>query len=236
MKAVILSAGRGDRISSLGLPKPLIEIEGLSLLERTILFFTYLKVREFVIVVGYRAVQIKDFLEARSISKQIEITWVENKEFNRGNGVSALCAQDYVENQFLLSMVDHLYDPVPFLDFPSKKGDLVCAVDSQPRFADPQGATKVLFEDGIIREIGKNLKRYNALDCGLFLCSEKIFPVLKETIKEGKEEWDEAKDRFARIYGAKFFDIKGGFWTDVDTPEDLIRAKKLLSFRKKRSK
>lgn len=236
MKAVILSAGRGNRISPLGLPKPLIEIEGLSLLERTILFFMHLKVKEFVIVVGYKAGQIKDFLKERDISKEIEITWVENKEFCRGNGVSVLCAQDYVDNQFLLSMVDHLYDPVPFLDFPSKKGNLVCAVDSQPGFADPQGATKVLIEDGIIKEIGKNLKKYNALDCGLFLCSEKIFPVLKKTIKEGKEEWDEAKDRFAREYGAEFFDIKGGFWTDVDTPEDLIRARKLLSSRKKKTK
>ncbi len=235
MKAVILAAGRGNRISSLGLPKPLIEIEGLSLLERTILFFMHLKVKEFVIVVGYKAGQIKNFLKERDISKEIEITWVENKEFCRGNGVSVFCAQDYVENRFFLSMVDHLYDPVPFLDFPSKKGDLVCAVDSEPRFADPQGATKVLFEGGIIKEIGKNLKRYNALDCGLFLCSQKIFPVLKETIKEGKEEWDEAKNRFAREYGAEFFDIKGKFWTDVDIPEDLIRVKKLLSSRKKKT-
>jgi len=235
MKAVILAAGQGNRISSLGLPKPLIQIEGLSLLERTILFFTYLKISKFVIVVGYRATQIKNFLKERDISKEIEITWVENKEFRRGNGISVLCAQDYVDERFLLSMVDHLYDPVPFLDFPSKKGDLVCAVDSEPRFADPQGATRVFFEDGIIREIGKNLKRYNALDCGLFLCSQKIFPVLKETIKEGKEEWDEAKNRFAREYGAEFFDIKGKFWTDVDTPEDLIRVKKLLSSREKKT-
>jgi len=215
MKAVILAAGRGNRISSLGLPKPLIEIEGLSLLERTILFFMHLKVKEFVIVVGYKAGQIENFLKERDISKEIEITWVENKEFHRGNGVSVLCAH--------------------FLDFPSKKGDLVCAVDSQPGFADPQGATRVLFEDGIIREIGKNLEKYNALDCGLFLCSGKIFPVLKETIKEGEEEWDEAKDKFAREYGAEFFDIKGGFWTDVDTPEDLIRARKLLSSREKKT-
>ncbi|MCD6231237.1 NTP transferase domain-containing protein [Candidatus Aerophobetes bacterium] len=231
MKAVILAAGQGNRISSLGLPKPLIEIEGLSLLERTILFFIYLQVRKFIIVVGYRATEIKNFLKERKISKEVEITWVENPQFHRGNGVSVLCAQNYVDDWFLLSMVDHLYEPAIFLDFPSRKGDLVCAVDSEPRFADPQGATKVFFEDGVIRKIGKSLKNYNALDCGLFLCSKKIFPVLKETIREGREEWDEAKNRFAREYGAEFFDIKGGFWIDVDTPEDLIKAKKLLSSR-----
>jgi len=42
MKAVILAAGEGTRIK-LKIPKPLVRIDGLSLLERTILTFADLK-------------------------------------------------------------------------------------------------------------------------------------------------------------------------------------------------
>ena len=51
MKAVVLAAGEGTRIK-LKIPKPLVRIDGLSLLERTILTLADLKVQELVIVVG----------------------------------------------------------------------------------------------------------------------------------------------------------------------------------------
>jgi len=61
MKAVILAAGKGTR-TKLAIPKPLIKIAGSSLLERTILTFTSLGIREIVIVVGYEAQKVKKYL------------------------------------------------------------------------------------------------------------------------------------------------------------------------------
>jgi len=230
MKAVILAAGKGTR-TNLRIPKPLIKIAGLSLLERTILIFTSLGIREIVIVVGYEAQKVKKYLEGKEAVQNCQITWVENLEFYRGNGVSVLCAEDYLGGRFLLSMVDHLYEAKLFSSLLSWEGDLVCVVDSNPRFADPEDATRVLIEEGRIKEIGKGLAPYNALDCGLFLCSKKIFPVLREVIEEGKEEWNDAKKRFARRFTAQVFDIHGGFWLDVDTPQEIARARRLLTQR-----
>lgn len=230
MKAVILAAGKGIR-TNLRIPKPLIKIAGSSLLERTILTFTSLGIREIVIVVGYEAQKVKKYLKDKEVIQNCQITWVENLEFYRGNGVSILCAEDYLKERFLLSMVDHLYEARLFSGLLSCQGDLVCVVDSEPRFADPEDATRVLIKESRIKEIGKGLASYNALDCGLFLCSKKIFPVLREVIEEGKEEWDDAKKRFAERFSAKIFDVCGGFWFDVDTPQEIARARKLLTQR-----
>lgn len=227
MKAVILAAGEGKRLK-LGIPKALVRINNLSLIERVILFFASLSIRELVIVVGYKAEQVRGFLMKRQATRHNQINWVQNKEFRRGNGLSVFCARDYVEEHFLVSMVDHIYDPAPFLEFPQHRGDLVCVVDSKPRFVDPEEATKVLIKNDTVRRISKDLTNYNALDCGLFMCSRKIFPVLEETLREDRDEWNDAKDRFAQKFGATAFDLKGQFWLDVDTPEELARAERLL--------
>jgi len=227
MKAVILAAGEGTRIK-LKIPKPLVRINGLSLLERTILTFADLKVQELVIVVGYQADKIKGHVANMPILQDYKITWVENREFHRGNGLSVLLTQNYVGDRFLLSMVDHIYDSNLFFNLLFCSGDLVCVIDSQPRFADLGDATKVLVKDGKIQKIGKGLTGFNGLDCGMFLCSRKIFPILEETIGEGKEEWDDAKEKFAERFKLDFFDIRGALWLDVDTPKDAAKARKLL--------
>jgi len=227
MKAVILAAGEGKRLG-LGIPKALVKVNDISLIERTIHLFITLGIKDLIIVVGYKAEEVKRFLTRSQIARDNKITWVENKEFHQGNGLSVLCVRDYVENYFLLSMVDHIYDPTPLSNFPQHLGDLVCVVDSKPKFADPEEATRVLIEAGTVKRIGKNLTSYNALDCGLFLCSRKIFPVLEEALEEGEDEWNEAKDRFAQQFGAEAFDLRGGSWLDVDTPEELSRAERLL--------
>ncbi len=230
MKAVVLAAGEGTRIK-LKIPKPLVIINGLSLLERTILTFADLNVQELVIVVGYQADKIKGHVANMPILQDYKITWVENREFHRGNGLSVLLTQDYVGDRFLLSMVDHIYDSNLFFNLLFCSGDLVCVIDSKPRFADLGDATKVLIEDGKIQKIGKGLAEFNGLDCGMFLCSRKIFPILEETIGEGKEEWDDAKEKFAERFKLDFFDIRGALWLDVDTPKDAAKARKLLSKR-----
>ncbi len=80
MKAVVLAAGEGTRIK-LKIPKPLLIINGLSLLERTILTFADLKVQELVIVVGYQADKIKGHVANMSIIQDYKITWVETESF-----------------------------------------------------------------------------------------------------------------------------------------------------------
>ena len=61
MKALIIAAGRGQRLDHLTKenPKPLIKLLGLSLIERVILTAKQAGIKEFIIVIGYLGNKIK---------------------------------------------------------------------------------------------------------------------------------------------------------------------------------
>ena len=61
MKALIIAAGRGSRLNGLTIdnPKSLIQLLGLSLIERIILTARQAGVDEFVVTIGYLGDKIK---------------------------------------------------------------------------------------------------------------------------------------------------------------------------------
>ena len=63
MKAVILAGGRGTRISEeTGLrPKPMVEIGGMPILWHIMKIYASHGVSDFIICLGYRGWQIKDY-------------------------------------------------------------------------------------------------------------------------------------------------------------------------------
>ena len=228
MQALIIAAGLGSRLNSRRV-KPLVRIGSRSLLAQSIWQLFEIGIREFVIMLGYQAEHIKTFFTRRQLLlPECEIVWVENPDYRRGNGLSVLCARPHLGEHFLVSMVDHIFDPHPLRQLPSLRGDLIAVVDSMPRFVDPDEATRVLVRGDRIKRIGKGLKQYNALDCGLFVCSQRIFPALTTMIAQGKDTWNDAKQRLARESVATVYDLKGNFWCDVDTPEDLANAEILM--------
>ncbi|RMG63158.1 MAG: hypothetical protein D6715_11555, partial [Calditrichaeota bacterium] len=87
-KAVIIAAGKGSRLNGFQnhRPKPLLELGGLSLIERVILSAKRNGIKEFVIVIGYQGDRIKEAIEQKDLG--VKITWVYNDEWNRPNGVS----------------------------------------------------------------------------------------------------------------------------------------------------
>jgi len=98
MKALIIAAGKGSRLKSLTIvePKPLIQLLGLSLIERIILTARQAGIDEFVIVIGYLEEKIKDKL-GDGKRYGVKITYIENLEWQRGNGVSVLKVKEFLE-------------------------------------------------------------------------------------------------------------------------------------------
>src|SRR5919108_3619530 len=97
-KALIIAAGQGTRIHSItnGKPKPLTHHLGLSLIQRVILNVKEVGVDEFIIVIGYLGDEIKWELENGS-KYGVKITYIENKEWQKGNGISALKARELLD-------------------------------------------------------------------------------------------------------------------------------------------
>ncbi|MBU3901805.1 MAG: NTP transferase domain-containing protein, partial [Candidatus Thermoplasmatota archaeon] len=241
MKALIIAAGKGSRLKSLTKdePKPLIQLLGLSLIERVILTAKQAGIDEFIIVIGYLGEKIKEKLDDGN-RYGVKITYIENREWQRGNGVSVLKAKDLLNENFILLMSDHIFDNrilKELIDYDTRNS-VVLAIDRRRPLL---GDTKVLEKEGRIADIGKNIKESNCIDTGIFLCSPKIFSHIEEAVKEGKTELAHGIAKSAENRDAETFDITQikpyissmrkeikAFWIDVDTKEDLIKARELL--------
>jgi len=68
MKAMILAAGKGTRMLPLtgNMPKALIEIQGVPLIEHTILYLKYYGITEIIINIHHHASQIVDFIKNKN--------------------------------------------------------------------------------------------------------------------------------------------------------------------------
>jgi len=232
--AVILAAGEGHRLNEVngGIPKPLTPILGLTLLERAILSCKEVGVREFYVVIGYRAHIIASYLRSLERKLSVLIQPVENPNWREGNGSSALSVASYVSRPFLLLMCDHIFDPEILrllLAVGTNTADCLLAVDGHPDHVfDLNDATKVQLDGDVITGIGKEKVSFDAVDTGLFLCQPSLFEALRIARNKGQHSLSAGFAELIRSREFRAVTIGERFWSDVDTPESLSRAKKTL--------
>jgi len=236
MKAVILAAGKGERLSKgksklNAKPKPLIPLLGLSLLERAILSAKESGIYDFVIVVGYRSEEVVKYVEEKQNRLGLNIDFVENEEWEKGNGLSVLKARETLkEEDFVLLMCDHVFDSSilkELLEYAkNRERKCVLCVDEPENVFDLEDATKILLERNKPNAIGKGIKNYNAVDCGIFYCTAEMLDALEAEIGKGKYELSDAVQCLIDCDKLEVFDIGGRrFWCDIDTQESLEYAK-----------
>src|SRR5260370_39968108 len=110
-QCLILAAGNGRRIRTIsgGLPKPLVDFRGKPIIEHIVQRAHRAGIESFVIVGGYRSDLIRNWFEGRSFG--VSVTFVENPDYHKANGVSALKARNAIRDNFLLLMAEHLFEP-----------------------------------------------------------------------------------------------------------------------------
>ncbi len=88
-KAVILSAGYGKRLNPITLykPKPLIEINKITLLENTINFLEKYGIEEIVINTHYLSEQITSFINEKKFNSKIVLIKENDKILGTGGGI-----------------------------------------------------------------------------------------------------------------------------------------------------
>jgi len=115
-QCLILAAGYGSRLRpvSAGLPKPLVQFGGKPILEHVILRAHQAGIDDFVIVVGYGSDSIRRWFDSRWLG-DLSITWVQNQDYHKHNGISVLKARDQIQENFLMLMADHIFEPGPLV-------------------------------------------------------------------------------------------------------------------------
>jgi 1L-myo-inositol 1-phosphate cytidylyltransferase len=233
IQCLILAAGNGSRIASVadGSPKPLVPVCGVPLLEHVMTSAREAGIERFVIVAGYRADLIRRWLSDRSMHG-ISVTLIENLEYQKANGVSALAAKTELDQPFLLLMSDHIFEPKTargLLRQPLSDDEVILAVDSKiDRVFDLDDATKVQRKGNYIIGIGKDLPSYDALDTGMFLCSSALFDRLEAARKNGDCSLSDGMRRLAQDWKLRAFDIGDGHWQDVDSPQALEHVERIF--------
>jgi choline kinase len=232
-ECLILAAGNGSRIASVsgGVPKPLVRLRGIALLEHVMTSCQEAGITRFVIVVGYRANLIRRWFDERSFDGA-SVTLIENPDYHKANGVSALAAKDELHHPFLLLMSDHIFEPKTakrLAKQPMSGDEVILAVDHNvDRVFDLDDATKVKCEAHHIVDIGKDLARYDALDTGMFLSSPALFQRLESAKRDGNCSLSDGMRQLAHEQKLRAFDIGDAHWQDVDSPEALAHAESIF--------
>jgi choline kinase len=223
-EAVILMAGEGSRLRGGGntLLKPFVPVLGRPLVSYTIDLLIRAGIKKANFVVGYQSNRMIAAVQGL-IPAELESSFIENREWQKQNGVSVLVAARHVTSPFLLAMGDHLFDNaiVDVLIRSSDPGLVNIAVDRKLNsICDLDDAMKVQTRGNRIVAIGKNLRDYDAIDTGLFVCSPEIFDYLERAKSDGgRNDCSLADGVRLMAVDAKVraIDIGDARWHDIDT-------------------
>jgi choline kinase/phosphatidylglycerophosphate synthase len=203
-----------------GKPKGLVRVAGREILYRTMRLLQKNGVEHFVIVTNERYAPLyKEFIEKHGFDAELVI----NPEPEKGNGHSLHLTRKRVSGRFVLVMSDHVYSEA-FVEKAIGGNGLIA--DREPRWIEVDESTKVKTKDGKVWKIGKSLSAWDAIDTGFFVLDGEIFEITEtfEIEKNGDYSLSEVIGR-AKV-SVTFVDGLG--WTDVDTPIDVKRARRML--------
>ena len=227
-------------------PKCLLKVGERTLLERTVAAMAAAGIREFVVVTGYRAEMIKDFLEnldnldnlgsLESLGKP-KFTFLHNADYEHNNNIYSLWMAGQVVRgkEFLLMDSDILCDPAAVLRIANEK-EAALAVN---RHELGEEEMKVVVDDAMrITEISKTCRPEDAMGESVGIekmtmtYSEALFRELDQMIlNEGLIDifYERAFERLIpQGHTFRVIDTTNYFSYELDTPEDFQRAQELM--------
>ena len=229
-KGIILAAGDGDRLGSLTAirPKVLLPVNGNEQLIRCpIKALTAVGVNDIAIVVGYLGDSVIEAL-GNSDDFGVRLQYVYNSDYLGGNAISVYKTREWVQEEpVMLCMGDHVIDGEIVKRLLDRQvfHETLCIDYLPASHHELAEATKVIVDSaGCIKDIGKDLVYWDALDTGVFRLTENFFRALNELVQyHGSDAEISDVIRFLVSQGHHFdtCDVSGCFWADVDTKEDL---------------
>ena len=233
--AVILAAGKGERISNTDefVAKPLIKIFDVSLIERSIKnLINNLNIKKIYIVTGFNHKEINNHLVKLKNKLSINIEVVFAKDWEKGNGASFLAILDKINNQqFYLLMVDHLFNKEFYKTISKYKiNNKSCLIISRTLSSlnDFNDATKVKVVNDKINEIGKSVKDSNGFDTGFFILNSDQFNKVNKLSVRKKLSLTDVIQELVKQKKLYFIEVPEDSWIDIDTNQDLSNAKNYL--------
>lgn len=220
--------------------KPFVTVLGRPLISYALdaLIVAGIKILHFV--VGYESERMIGLVKPL-IPSGVNASFIKNRDWRKQNGISLLAVAGHVGTPFLLTMSDHLFDDAMvgrLLDNfdPSL---LNITVDRKlDSVFDLDDAMKIQTRGNKVIGIGKDLREFDAIDTGLFVCPLEMFDYLERAKSHNSEDDCSLADAVRLMAGdgrVRAIDIGDSWWQDVDTPQMLQHAEEDMARRVLRS-
>ncbi|MBI2405389.1 nucleotidyltransferase family protein [Candidatus Gottesmanbacteria bacterium] len=222
MKAIILAAGKGERMRPLTLktPKPLLKVNGKSIIDYVLGSFGP-EIDEVIIVVKYLGSQIKKYIGEKNRGMKVRYALGSVK----GSASSFMATKKYLKSErFLLIYGDEIPDPIDVKNCLAKDLSILVFTSKNPQ----ANGIAFLKKDGTIRKIiekPKSPKSNLAVD-GVMVLNTDMFDY-KPQMTRGEFYFSTMVGLFVRDHNVFAVNARD-FIGDLTTPSDLARVEKLL--------
>jgi choline kinase len=230
MRGIILAAGKGSRLNgTIGdKPKCLLRVGGKTLVERQIEALQAVGITDIAVVVGCQADSVRRTCGAH-------ITYVENSRFAQTNSLYSLwLARPLLYDGFVVMNCDVLFHPQMLSDLVTSRHEDALLIAYQEHDAEPFGdeEMKVSVRRGRVTDIAKTLSNDDAdgENVGIVKFGREGARLLagfldQRVISGGLRDWaPKAFGDFARVRPLHTVGTRGFPWTEIDFPEDYVRA------------
>lgn len=222
MKAVILAGGRGKRLKPITdyVPKPLIPLNNVPIIEWQIRYLKKYGIKEFIICTGYRTEQIKNFLETKNNLK-VKIKFSEEKT-PLGTGGAIKKLRKRIKNEPFIVINGDIITNININELKSKP-NTIASIQLKTKF----GILDVE-DDKIINFSEKKQVENSWMNAGIYYFSDEIF---KDLPSKGDIE-KTTFPKYAKKQKLNIKKFKNVEWYSIDSFKDMedcsARIKKII--------
>lgn len=231
MKAIILAAGKGSRISAAISQRqkcllPIMEPE-LPLIVYTIQRLRKYAVKEIAVVTGYRHKEVEQAVQPYGVQccfnpfydrvNSLASLWFLSPVLDGKEDIVILNADTFLEDD----LYRHLFAQKVLQEFP------LLLVDSSRK---DRADLKVRYADGFLTDYGKELAvppMAESLDVALVpaLLVTRLREQAQDLLEQGQHDlwWEHALVEYKEKMPIKIIDVAGYFWNEIDFIEDYSR-------------
>ena len=240
MKAIILAAGRGTRMKTFTEPKPkcLLNVNDKPILAYQLQALLENKIKDIVLVIGYKGDMIKQYVSDHPVLKELNITYIENSEYGKSDSsFSWWLAKNHIKNeQALLHFNSDLLFSSDLISkiLECEAKNIIC-IDRKIKLDETMEQVVLDSNDNKILLMDKrNIPDAHGKGAGIAKYSNEVIGFMLETIEEFLKNGDKHQHFYWILRQAiQEFDFYGlnitpYFFKEINTIEDYSKAQELI--------